>query len=213
MWIAPSRHPKIRYWTVEHWKILTFTTENDWKTAIEIFEDRINYRYLEAIYTLQENDNNYYDQNSQRRFGFSMMALDCLLIETLAQFYAGIPESPKGRGKNREFYSSFLCQASFALKKDFDTLDKANLFYDTIRCGILHQAETKKSSTIWFYESSKPNLPFEPTPDGKGLKIYWSNFHQLVKDEFTTYCKCLKDDNPIGYRTSFKSKMDSICQV
>lgn len=67
MVIAPSRHPEIRYWTVEHWKALKLKSEDDWTTAIEIFEDRIKYRYLDAVHALQKDDNAHYRQYKQRR--------------------------------------------------------------------------------------------------------------------------------------------------
>jgi hypothetical protein len=210
MWIAPSRHPENRYWTVDDWKALSFTTEKDWETALEIFEDRINYRFLEAIRILQESDHEHYHNHNQRRFGFSMTALDCLLIETLAQFYKGLPESPKR--KNRSFYILFLWQDSFVLKSVFDNEAKAQLFYDTIRSGILHQAETKASSTIWFWDEKQPELPFELAPDGLGLRIYWRNFHRLIVDEYHSYRECLKTNRLPGYRDNFIRKMNFICR-
>ena len=211
MWIAPSRYPDIRYWTVEHWKALTFASEADWQIAIEIFEDRINYRYLDAVKQLQESDDRYYVEHRQRRFGFSMMALDCLLIETLAQFYNGLPESPSR--ENSSFYISFLWQGSFILKSAFDNESKAKLFYKTIRNGILHQAETKDSSTIWFRDKEQTELPFIVTPDSKGLRIYWLNFHRLVIEEFIAYCEALKKKDPLSMRNAFKRKMDHICRL
>ncbi len=146
---APSRHPEIRNWTDTHWKALSFFTEDNWETAIEIFEDRIKYRYLDAIGILQKDDNTHYQDHNQRRFGFAMMALDCLLIETLAQFYDGLKDSDEAKKllglKNSDFYVKFLTEKSFVLKSAFDRL-KALAFYRSIRCGILHQAETKEDS-------------------------------------------------------------------
>ena len=81
MWIAPSRHAEIGNWTDAHWKKLTFSSEDDWDTAIEIFEDRIKYRYLDAIQVLQDDDTEHYCTHEQRRFGFAMMALACLLAD------------------------------------------------------------------------------------------------------------------------------------
>lgn len=212
MWIAPSRYPDIRYWTVDHWKALTFTTEGDWKAAIEIFEDRIQYRYLDAIEVMQENDNQHYRQHKQRRFGFAMMALDCLLIETLAQFYTGVPESPKK--ENRKFYIAFLSNKSFVLKQFFDTEQLAEAFYDTIRCGILHQAETKEDSRIRFFDDENyADEPFELLKDGKSLKIYWANFHPKVRSEFETYCAHLRANDMTGLRKNFRQKMDFICRA
>lgn len=162
MWIAPSRHPEICYWTVEHWKAVTFASESDWRTAIEIFEDRINYRYLDAINVLQASDDEHYREHRQRRFGFSMMALDCLLIETLAQFREGLKDSDEAKTllglDNSEFYIRFLTQTSFCLKRVFDR-STAAAFYKTIRCGILHQAETKEDSKIRFFDDESFSLP------------------------------------------------------
>ena len=55
-----------------------------WKRALEIFDDRIQGRFFEPINTLKGKDIN---QN-----GFAVMALDCLLVETLYQFYSSITE-------------------------------------------------------------------------------------------------------------------------
>jgi hypothetical protein len=217
MWIAPSRHPEIRNWTDDHWKALTFSSEHDWDTAIEIFEDRIKYRYLDAIDGLQKDDNEHYWQHRQRRFGFAMMALDCLLIETLAQFYDGLKDSDeaqKGLGlNNADFYVRFLTEKSFILKSLFDT-STALAFYQTIRCGILHQAETKKDSIIRFFDDKDhSDTPFTLSNDAESLRIHWINFHRMVKNEFETYCAHLRIHDVIGLRDKFRQKMDFICRM
>jgi len=194
MWIAPSRHPKIGNWTDAHWKELTFSSEDDWDKAIEIFEDRIRYRYLDAIQVLQDNDHKHYCAHGQRRFGFAMMALACLLIETLAQFYDGLKDSDEARNpplnlSNTKFYVRFLTERSFVLKSAFDDKPKALAFYRTIRCGILYQAETKKRSIIRFFDDQDfTSEPFKLLDDGESLRIHWVNLHRLVKEEFETYC-------------------------
>ena len=217
MWIAPSRHPEILNWTDEHWKALSFASEHDWDVAIEILEDRINYRYLDAIEVLQKDDTLHYREHKQRRFGFAMLALDCLLIETLAQFYSGLKSSEEAREElrlnNTEFYVKFLIEKSFVLKSAF-ARPAALAFYRTIRCGILHQAETKEDSLIRFLDDGNySDKPFKLSDDEKSLKIYWSNFHQIIKNEFETYCKHLKNnDGPDDLREKFKDKMDFICR-
>jgi len=218
MWIAPSRHPEIRNWEDTHWKALTFSSEHDWDTAIEIFEDRIQYRYLDAIQVLQDDDNRHYRLHKQRRFGFAMMALDCLLIETLAQFYDGLKDSDEARRpplklNNTKFYIRFLKEKSFVLKSVFGD-DEAAAFYNTIRCGILHQAETKEDSIIRFVDDQNySDKPFTLLADGKSLRIHWVSFHELVKEEFEAYCAHLRADDMPELRGKFRRKMDFICRV
>ena len=154
--------------------------------------------------------------HEQRRFGFAMMALDCLLIETLAQFYDGLRDSDEAREalglNNTDFYVKFLTAKSLILKSAFDE-PKALAFYRTIRCGILHQAETKNNSTIRFLDDENfSDKPFDLLGDGKSLRIHWSKFHPLVTSEFDAYCAHLKADDVPDLRNKFKQKMDFICR-
>jgi len=42
------------------------------------------------------------DLKDKKYTGFLIMAIDCLLIETLQQFIEGVPETP--RGKNESYF-------------------------------------------------------------------------------------------------------------
>jgi len=97
----------------------------------------------------------------------------------------------------------FMLQDSFILKKYFNQAVKAEAFYDTIFCGILHQAETKENSAIWYGSQKHSDNPFELSEDGKSLRIFWHNFHPLVKDEFNAYCTCLRTNHTSSYRENF----------
>ena len=103
-----------------------------WEKAVEILKDRIYGRYLNQIALLSA------DINAN---GFTIMALNCLLIETLYQFKAGKNQSQR----NKEEYLKFL-KSEFPT--EFDTYEKAKRFYENIRCGILHSAQTKGNSRL-----------------------------------------------------------------
>jgi len=196
MKIAPSRYGGD--WIASDWVRLRERPDFDWQTAIDIFEDRITYRFLNNIAQLQQG----------LHTGFAVMALECLLIEKLAQFYDGKKESP--RKQNRAFYISFLTKDSIRISKEFDTQQKAELFYDTIRCGILHQGETKGSSLI---KKCGPSA-FELTPDGEGLIIYRTQFHEtLLMEELRQYLQCLRDGLHQVRRGNFVTKMNYICHL
>jgi hypothetical protein len=182
-------------YTVEHWKVLTFSTEEEWQKAIEIFEDRIRRRFLEPVARIEKYE----------YAGFATLALDCLLIETLQQFREGKAQTP--RGKSKEYFVRFLTETSFS---EWFTNEMAKMFYKQIRCGILHQAEVEGSSRVLIRE----NIPLASlTEDSRGLVINRKLFHQELVQEFETYTSKLRDPSEQELRAKFKKKMDYICRL
>ena len=66
---------------------LSRTDSSDWKRAIEILRTRIEARYLGPVDRLIEDEENL--PPWKRRYGFIVLAIDCLLIETLESFIEG----------------------------------------------------------------------------------------------------------------------------
>lgn len=73
-----------------------------------------------------------------------MMAVGCLMIETLESFRLGILNT---QGHSKEMFDSFF-QTEESLFPDFKNIKR---FYKDIRCGILHQAETTNAWRIILY--------------------------------------------------------------
>lgn len=182
-------------WTVRDWLAIDFNTEEGWQKAIDIFEDRIRGRYLDIVSEFED----------LPYAGFAVLALDCLLIETLQQFKEGKPETPSS--KSGEYFERFLTETSFG---EFFDKARAKRFYEQIRCGILHQAEVKESSRVLI----RHNEPLvRDTPDGKGLIINRKKFHRRLVDEFEAYVAALRDSKNSDLREKFKKKMDHICRI
>lgn len=192
--IAPRRDGQ-GDWTVADYKKLTFDTEEDWQTAVTIFEDRIREQFLNIADAIED----------MPFAGFAVMALDCLLIETLNQFYHGVSETPRRCGEG--YFVEFLTRPPF--KDDFDD-NKAKKFYDHVRNDILHQAETKENTRI--RTDSEPPI-VQLTPDEKGLIINRKKFHQKLKDAFEQYVRDLRGPKNSQIREHFRRKMDSICRI
>jgi hypothetical protein len=74
--------------------------------------------------------------NSRSKHGFTIMAIACLTIETLESFYQGRPDT---KGESKKIFRAFFKRNS-ALNAFGENGD---WFYTDIRCGILHQAETR----------------------------------------------------------------------
>lgn len=178
---------------IDYWKTLSFKTESDWQKAIDIFEDRIRGRFFKVI-----------DKFKKYTFaGFAVIALDCLLIETLQQFFEGAYETP--RKMSEKFFVKFLTQTIF--KDDFDR-SKAKLFYRQIRCGILHQAEIQGSSRIL-----KQNTPLVMiADDNDGLIINRDLFHDKLTTVFEDYITSLRNPLNTNLRQKFRIKMNYICK-
>lgn len=186
-----------RNYTVEDWKSLTFAEEKDWCQAVDIFRDRMETRFLSFVRLIEKNE----------YAGFAVLALDCLLIETLQQFFCGKKETP--RGKNKEYFIHFLTNTSFS--QYFDK-DKATRFYECIRCGILHQGEVKGNSRVLIGKE----VPLARLPNnGNGLIINRRLFHKELLKVYEDYAsKILNCGNESQIlRANFRRKMDYICQI
>jgi len=182
-------------YTSADWKNLTFKNEDEWRTAVDIFKDRIKVRFIEPISRIESCD----------YAGFAVMALDCLLIEMLQQFRMGVYKTPTGQSKS--FFVSFLTETAFG--KYFDQR-KAELFYRQIRCGILHQAELRGSSKV-LTSNGIPLVSY--SDDERGLIVNRKAFHRVLMKEFNNYIKALRDPSRTDVRELFLKKMMTICRT
>lgn len=185
---------------------LTVNESADWNKAIKIFKDRFETRFFQPIKALT----NHADDNIKFYSGFTILSLDCLLIETFNQFYHGIDNSEDKFNPNCKTFKDFFERSKF-FKNDFDTEEKISIFYQHIRCGLLHQAETKEHSKV---NLKKSNLISLVNNNGiKSIELNRREFHKRVSDYFYNYIEQLKDKNETTLRQNFKSKMDLITRV
>ena len=120
-----------------HFARETLYTEIDWTKLMSIvpaFKDRIEDWYIVPARALATDWHN----------AFSVAALDCLLIDTLAQFEKGLPQSESGVFIN--YVKNKLPQFAAALPSNIRRNGKADIttpaeaLYFGFRCGILHEA-------------------------------------------------------------------------
>lgn len=181
------------------WNNLNLNSDSDdWDTAVNIFEDRMNGRFFNQIKILESNK----DREAGKFAGFAIIALDCLIIETLQQFYNGLEETI---GHHSDSFHDFF-QRSNAFKLFFTSKKKSYIFYSHIRCGLLHQAQTKKRSLIHIRKES--TLAWVDNKDiSQGILIQRQLFHQEILSVFSNYCNELRNPINTRLRANFKSKM------
>lgn len=192
-------------YTNDTWTNLDLTDNNsaDWEIAIKIFKDRFETRFFKPLDALLKHE----DKQIKLYSGFTVLAIDCLLIETFNQFYHGIDESVNKFSSNCKTFKDFFQRSDF-FKDDFDTDEKISIFYKHIRCGLLHQGETKEYSKI---NLKKLELISVIKNNGESsIEINRGKFHKKVTDYFDDYIEKLKDKNQTVLRENFKIKMDLI---
>lgn len=170
----------------------------DWVTAIKIFEARIRGRFLDPVDQLIAHEQPL--SRVDRRFGFAIMAIDCLLVETLQAFVLGLSET---RDRSREMFVSFLGFAPSFAPPFSPSL--ASTFFDDFRCGILHQAEIGQHSRV---VSEGPLLELE----GNALIINRNAFHRALTEEYEAFVWALRDPANPELRSNFKTKMNFIAR-
>lgn len=172
----------------QHVLVSDYTT---WKTQGEAAKtnlatfigERLKERYIDPVKAL----------DPQNKNGFAIMALSCLLMETLESFYQGWARSPDSA---RAFCHFFDRHRRFDMFRGY-----SQEFYKNVRCGILHQGETTGGWTI----TRKPRCPvFDPA----GLSVHATKFHNQMAacvDEYSTQLAARPIENDLW--TKFFKKM------
>lgn len=108
---------------------MTLKDNESKEQIINLIDHRFKNRYIKHVKEIES--------------GFLKMAISCLMIETLESFKKGKNDTI---GKGQEFFEDFFHteEDNFPGFKDIH-----QDFYKNIRCGILHQAETKNAWRIW----------------------------------------------------------------
>lgn len=172
---------------------------SDWITAIKIFESRLTSRFfnpIDAMIALE-------DSRNPKSYGFVVLAIDCLLIETIQGFREGVLNHS---GKSRSLFTSFLKNwGAFqqCVPKSSSVADRANQFYTECRSALHHTASTGPAFRV---RVSGPLLNFGSTI----IELNRSRFHQELRLEFSKYVSELCDPSRSKLRHNFKLKMDHI---
>lgn len=178
--------------------------EESWKPLIDFFWTRYNRRYFLPIKALQ----NHTDFEIRNNCGFLIASIDCILIETLEQYYVGQDES---LGKLHDPFFSFF-KRSQAFKEVIENDKDAGKFAGLVRSGLLHQSKTKKASVI-NKKNSTPIIGWIDSNDkNQGFEINRDLFHSNVLEEYKNFIKKLKSSENVELREKFIAKLKSLIE-
>jgi hypothetical protein len=180
--------------------------EAAWGDAISVFERRMKERFFTCINALVRADtrpdlkrSGSLPKASRCIPGFSIVALCCLLIETLEGFREGA-----SRNTERQFMK-FLNRPAFGGAFAGDNIAKS--FVNDIRNAIFHEAETRK----WIIRRNRPAGQIAVAEqDGYVLNRY--PFYEAIKQEFESYVGDLRDPSNSQLRKTFREQMNGICK-
>lgn len=176
---------------------LALYTNDDWDKAFTYLDLRLTERYIQPADVLRAAEKD--KSPADKTFGFTILAIDCMLLETIQSFYEGITDSKR---KSQPLFIDFLTQRD-NFKSHFTTRVDAKRFYEDFRCGILHQAQTFNNTKVWAVGSLIMKL-------GKTLIVNREQFHEAMKAEKDQYIGLLRNKNNHILMDNFKTKMDFI---
>lgn len=175
-----------------------------WREAFtEYFKARLQLRYLHPICILQEH-------GSFRGEGFSIVAIQCSLIEFLESTAQGTNYRYQKRGEppgDHEYSSSQSVFVAFLrdrapFSRVFDDAS-AQDFYFGVRCGLLHEAQTKNGWRIWAEDH------FGAIADVENRIVYRNGFQAALLEYIESYGTELQVDTNL--QQAFIRKFDNLC--
>jgi hypothetical protein len=190
-------------YTVADWRGLVLNADNpkqeDWLKAVDVLRDRIEGRFIKPAQTLIDND------TKPPTFGFAVLALDCLVLETIQGFRKGLPNHKR---QSQALFVEFLAnwQPFIAcLGAGMVAKDTAAEFYIQGRCALHHSGATDKITV----GVSGPMMRF----DNGQIILNRNLFHSELQAEFNRYLAVLSDPASIEPRKKFRLKMNPICGI
>lgn len=211
----------IREWNECLKKLDGASTVQDWEYAFSFFNDRITTRYLNPIKKIL-------DMSLSTGEGFAVVNLQCSLIETIESFYNGwihnhpyyllnglkakCPWDERTNLLNKHIFISFFKYRITLADQNIEGGD----FFHNIRCGLLHETQTKNG---WVIKSRNPSTNVFFIKNKNEKIIYRNNFQTAIEETIYNYKRAIVDGESFGsiqvseLRENFKSKFSHICQI
>jgi hypothetical protein len=209
--------------TDNNWKqlacILKPEENENWGNAFHFFEERIRTRYLEPIQSIL-------DMERYEGEGFAAVSLQCSLIETIESFINGWVYNAKkdekeeleknswykntlhkenriGSVNSAEIFISFFRKRLPFKKMNVDGL----LFYQEVRCPLLHETQTKSNWII--KKCSSATKSYCESPSSK--IIYRDQFQRDIETVIDDYKKAIIEGTEFDKKISTKNLKENFC--
>jgi hypothetical protein len=164
-----------------------------WIRAIAVLQSRIQRRFLDSTSLLRANP----------YAGFAILALDCLLLETIEAFRSGM--RARNTGESRAACIRLLTSSDH-FRQLFDNA-RAEQFFTLVRNGLLHDGETRGG---WLVKSAN-RYSLVQDLDGGYVVVNRNKFHSALEAEFRDYLTSLSVPANTRSRLNLAKALDDLC--
>ena len=165
-----------------------FEGHEQWDAAINIVEDRIKGRWLNAADRLL----------GEPFAGFAILAIDCIILESLWGFMNGAA-FPKGR--EEQAYQQILTGPHFGW-----TDSQSEDFRQLVRNGLMHDAETRSR---WLVKKTVPRDVIVRKDANGDYALNRTRFHNALKAAFKDWLNKLRSGDP-ALRGKMRKRMNEV---
>jgi hypothetical protein len=174
-------------YTEKQWNA-AFDGRQEWDIAINIVEDRIKGRWLDAADRLL----------GEPHSGFAILALDCIVLESLWGFMNGKAVPRRGE---QQVYRDILTGPSFGW-----TDLQSESFRELVRNGIMHDAETRNR---WLVEKTVPRDVIARKNKNGDYVLNRTKFHSALRAAFKGWITKLRGGD-VALRGKMRDRMNGI---
>jgi len=163
-----------------------FDGQVDWDKAIAIVEDRIRGRWLDMGGALL----------AHLHSGFAVIAIDCIVIESMWGFMHG----ERTPSKDPQVYREILTGSRFGW-----STAESDSFRKSVRHAIMHDAETRG----WEIQKTKPKgVRPQKSKNGDWI-LNRTEFHKALKESFADWLVLLRNARQ-ALRENMRKRMEEI---
>ena len=195
---------KISDWMAIRGELDPTQVDDLWSQVIQHFRNRLERRFLAPAALLLQDEGETQQTSFPQGLGFTVLAIDCLLIEALVGLESGRRTSA---GQTAQAFQGFLTSAP-RFAESFGDQDRGSKFVKAVRNGVLHDGETRHGWIVW---QGKRDGPIVEALEEGLLVVNRSAFHFALETYVDSYFSRLKDPENVELRSSFKDRIDALC--
>lgn len=205
--VSPSRSALPKDWPAIKATVRGDPSQDTWAAVADaVLRKRLKRLYFDPIHRLTREPG-----EPGQGEGFAILTIQCSVLEFLAALRKGwnFRHGHTHQGEDNYYGNSKLLYTTFLSEEEpfaafFTTRQRADDFYTDIRCGLVHEGQTKNAWRIWRGRASDPLVDFEKKA------IYRDVMQRQIETYLDRYCHELA--STVELQDAFIRKFDYLYQ-